>query len=119
MRLTTAPEWVGIEPVLTGRARGLQPGEGFLVTRTVDWRGRGKPGSTYNVCSQVPRTMRSLLEGLIEAFRVKSAPSFALAVQWHPELMPHSRVQRGLFTALVRAARTISTHSRRSFSVDR
>lgn len=32
--------------------------------------GRGTPGSTYNVCSQVPRTMRSLLEGLIEAFGV-------------------------------------------------
>ncbi len=24
-------------------------------------------------------------DGLIEAFRVKSAPAFALAVQWHPE----------------------------------
>jgi GDP-4-dehydro-6-deoxy-D-mannose reductase len=30
----------------------------------------GTPGRTYNVCSQVPRTMRSLLEGLIEAFGV-------------------------------------------------
>ncbi len=45
LRLTTAPEWVGIEPVLTASARGLQPGEGFLVTRTVDWRGRGKPAA--------------------------------------------------------------------------
>ncbi len=24
-------------------------------------------------------------DGLVEAFRVKSAPTFALAVQWHPE----------------------------------
>lgn len=31
---------------------------------------QGTPGRTYNVCSQVPRTMRSLLEGLIEAFGV-------------------------------------------------
>ena len=31
---------------------------------------RGTPGRTYNVCSAVPRTMRSLLEGLIEAFGV-------------------------------------------------
>ena len=30
----------------------------------------GRPGATYNVCSQVPRTMRSLLEGLIAAFGV-------------------------------------------------
>jgi GDP-4-dehydro-6-deoxy-D-mannose reductase len=33
----------------------------------------GTPGRTYNVCSQVPRTMRSLLEGLIEAFGVDAA----------------------------------------------
>jgi len=31
---------------------------------------RGTPGRTYNVCSAVPRTMRSLLEGLIAAFGV-------------------------------------------------
>jgi GDP-4-dehydro-6-deoxy-D-mannose reductase len=30
----------------------------------------GTAGGTYNVCSQVPRTMRSLLEGLIAAFGV-------------------------------------------------
>lgn len=34
---------------------------------------QGTPGRTYNVSSQVPRTMRSLLEGLIEAFGVDAA----------------------------------------------
>jgi GDP-4-dehydro-6-deoxy-D-mannose reductase len=33
---------------------------------------QGIPGRTYNVCSGVPRTMRSLLEGLIEAFGVEA-----------------------------------------------
>ena len=44
-------------------------------------------------------------DGLIEAFRVADAPSFALAVQWHPEwqVMSHA-FSRALFAAFGKAA---------------
>jgi len=44
-------------------------------------------------------------DGLIEAFRVAGAPSFALAVQWHPEwqVMSHA-FSRALFAAFGKAA---------------
>jgi putative glutamine amidotransferase len=45
-------------------------------------------------------------DGLIEAFRVKSAPAFALAVQWHPEWKVMSNeFSKALFAAFGRAAR--------------
>jgi putative glutamine amidotransferase len=45
-------------------------------------------------------------DGLIEAFRVKSAPTFALAVQWHPEWQVMSNpFSRALFAEFGRAAR--------------
>lgn len=46
------------------------------------------------------------LDGLVEAFRVKSAPSFALAVQWHPEWKVMSNpFSRALFAEFGNAAR--------------
>jgi putative glutamine amidotransferase len=45
-------------------------------------------------------------DGLIEAFRVKSAPSFALAVQWHPEWQVMSNpFSKALFAEFGKAAR--------------
>jgi len=45
-------------------------------------------------------------DGLVEAFRVKSAPSFALAVQWHPEWKVMSNpFSKALFAEFGRAAR--------------
>jgi putative glutamine amidotransferase len=45
-------------------------------------------------------------DGLIEAFRVQSARSFALAVQWHPEWQVMSNpFSRALFAEFGRAAR--------------
>jgi putative glutamine amidotransferase len=45
-------------------------------------------------------------DGLIEAFHVKGAPRFALAVQWHPEWQVMSNsFSRALFAAFGRAAR--------------
>lgn len=45
-------------------------------------------------------------DGLIEAFRVKSAPSFALAVQWHPEWQVMSNpFSKALFAEFGRAVR--------------
>jgi putative glutamine amidotransferase len=45
-------------------------------------------------------------DGLIEAFRVKSAPSFALAVQWHPEWqVMKNPFSQALFAEFGRAVR--------------
>jgi putative glutamine amidotransferase len=46
-------------------------------------------------------------DGLVEAFRVRSAPGFALAVQWHPEWQAmNNPFSRALFAAFGDAART-------------
>jgi putative glutamine amidotransferase len=45
-------------------------------------------------------------DGLVEAFRLASAPSFALAVQWHPEWqVMASEFSKSLFAEFGRAAR--------------
>ena len=45
-------------------------------------------------------------DGLVEAFRVRSSPSFALAVQWHPEWQVMSNpFSRALFAEFGKAAR--------------
>jgi putative glutamine amidotransferase len=45
-------------------------------------------------------------DGLVEAFRVQSAPSFALAVQWHPEWKVMSNpFSQALFAEFGKAAR--------------
>jgi putative glutamine amidotransferase len=45
-------------------------------------------------------------DGLVEAFRVRSAPAFALAVQWHPEWKVMSNdFSKALFAEFGRAAR--------------
>ena len=45
-------------------------------------------------------------DGLVEAFRVRSAPGFALAVQWHPEWqVMQNPFSRALFAAFGDAAR--------------
>lgn len=45
-------------------------------------------------------------DGVIEAFRVRSAPSFALAVQWHPEWkFQDNPLSRALFAAFGDAVR--------------
>ena len=43
-------------------------------------------------------------DGLIEAFSVEQARSFALGVQWHPEFLLFLPRQRRLFQALLAAA---------------
>lgn len=46
-------------------------------------------------------------DGLVEAFRVRSAPGFALAVQWHPEWqVMKNPFSRAMFAAFGDAART-------------
>ena len=53
-------------------------------------------------------------DGLVEAFRVPAAPSFALAVQWHPEWqVMRNPFSRALFAAFGDAARA-RVHARKS-----
>jgi putative glutamine amidotransferase len=48
------------------------------MVNSVHWQGIDQLGDGLVVEALAP-------DGLIEAFSVKNAPSFALAVQWHPE----------------------------------
>jgi putative glutamine amidotransferase len=49
-------------------------------------------------------------DGLIEAFRVPSAPAFALAVQWHPEWQVMGNpFSKALFAEFGKAARQVKT----------
>jgi uncharacterized membrane protein YgcG len=43
LRLRTDPAWSGIEPVLTRTARNLVPGEGYVITRELQWNGGATP----------------------------------------------------------------------------
>jgi gamma-glutamyl-gamma-aminobutyrate hydrolase PuuD len=53
-----------------------------------------------------PRVEARAPDGLVEAFRVPSAPTFALAVQWHPEWqVMANEFSKSLFAEFGRAAR--------------
>jgi putative glutamine amidotransferase len=44
-------------------------------------------------------------QGMIQALEPVKKDVFAVGLQWHPELMPHSKVQMSFFQALVSACR--------------
>jgi putative glutamine amidotransferase len=44
-------------------------------------------------------------QGMIQAVELARKDAFAVGVQWHPELMPHSAVQISFFRELVAACR--------------
>jgi putative glutamine amidotransferase len=52
-------------------------------------------------------------DGVIEAFRIRSAPAFALALQWHPEWkFQNNPFSRALFAAFGEAARARASRQR-------
>ena len=66
---------------------------------SLHWQGIERLGPGLQVEARAP-------DGLIEAFRVAQAPSFALAVQWHPEWQVMSNAfSRALFAAFGAACR--------------
>jgi putative glutamine amidotransferase len=77
------------------------------------WAGRDRV-MVNSLHSQGVRTLGDGLEvearapdGLVEAFRVRSAPGFALAVQWHPEWqVMKNPFSRAMFAAFGDAARS-------------
>jgi putative glutamine amidotransferase len=70
-----------------------------LQVNSLHSQGIARLGSELAVEARAP-------DGLIEAFRVAGAPSFALAVQWHPEWQVMSNpFSRALFAAFGEASR--------------
>ena len=93
---------VTLEP--GGVLRGLAPGDRVQVN-SLHNQGIDRLGSGLAVEARAP-------DGVIEAFRVRAARRFALAVQWHPEwqVMSHPFSQ-ALFAAFGQASRE-RAHSR-------
>lgn len=63
----------------------------------------------HQACRTVAPTLRAVAcapDGIVEALEVAEHP-FALAVQWHPEALPHEKASQALFGALVKASRQV------------
>ena len=88
-----------------GLLRGLA-GVDRVRVNSLHSQGVEQLGSELSVEARAP-------DGLIEAFRVRGAPRFALAVQWHPEwkVMSNS-FSRALFAAFGAASRERAGASR-------
>ena len=78
--------------------RGLA-GRDRIRVNSLHWQGVDRLGPDLAVEARAT-------DGLVEAFRVKSAPAFALAVQWHPEWQVMSNpFSKALFAEFGKAAR--------------
>ena len=78
--------------------RGLAGRERIRVN-SLHWQGVDRLGPDLAIEARAT-------DGLVEAFRVKSAPAFALAVQWHPEWQVMSNeFSKALFAEFGKAAR--------------
>jgi len=87
---------VVLEP---GGALQSLTGQGRIQVNSLHSQGIDRLGPGLAVEARAP-------DGLIEAFRVEHAKSFAIAVQWHPEWKAMSNpVSRALFAAFGAAAR--------------
>jgi putative glutamine amidotransferase len=75
-------------------------GEDRIQVNSLHWQGVDRLAPGLAVEARAP-------DGLVEAFRVTSAPSFALAVQWHPEWQVMSNpFSQALFAEFGKAARS-------------
>jgi putative glutamine amidotransferase len=74
-------------------------GRDRIEVNSLHWQGVDRLAPDLAVEARAP-------DGLIEAFSVKSAPTFALAVQWHPEWkVMNNPFSRALFAEFGRAVR--------------
>ena len=81
-------------------------GRDRLQVNSLHWQGVQTLGGDLEVEARAP-------DGVIEAFRVADAPSFALAVQWHPEWQfATNPFSSALFAAFGAASRQRATGSR-------
>jgi putative glutamine amidotransferase len=77
-------------------------GQDRLQVNSLHWQGIETLGKDLAVEARAP-------DGVIEAFRVSSAPNFALSVQWHPEWQfEKNPFSRALFAAFGDASRARS-----------
>lgn len=89
----------GLLQRLAGRTR--------IMVNSVHSQGVGRLGAPLTVEATAD-------DGVIEAFQVAGAPSFALAVQWHPEWkVMDNAMSRALFAAFGEAARERAAGRRR------
>jgi len=80
-------------------------GKERIEVNSLHWQGVDRLGPDLAVEARAP-------DGLVEAFRVKSAPGFALAVQWHPEWKVMSNpFSMALFAEFGKAARARTKNS--------
>jgi putative glutamine amidotransferase len=87
-----------VELVRDGLLHGLA-GQDRVTVNSVHAQGVRTLGSALEIEARAP-------DGLVEAFRVRAAPAFAVAVQWHPEWQVMSNpFSRALFAAFGDAAR--------------
>ena len=77
-----------------------------LEVNSLHWQGVQALGQGLEVEARAP-------DGVVEAFRVKDAPGFAVGVQWHPEWkMLDNQFSLALFAAFGAAAREYRTRRR-------
>jgi putative glutamine amidotransferase len=82
-----------------GVLRGLAGGADRIRVNSLHSQGVDRLGDRLAVEARAP-------DGVVEAFRVKDAPGFALAVQWHPEWQVMSNdFSRALFAAFAASTR--------------
>jgi putative glutamine amidotransferase len=85
--------------LIPGGALHALAGEARITVNSLHSQGVQQLGNGLEVEARAP-------DGVVEAFRVADAPSFALAVQWHPEWkFENNRFSRALFAAFGDAAR--------------
>lgn len=94
-----------VELVRNGTLRELA-GQDRAMVNSLHSQGVRTLGRDLEVEARAP-------DGVIEAFRVKNAPAFALAVQWHPEWkFQDNPFSRALFAAFGKAAREYAVRHR-------
>jgi putative glutamine amidotransferase len=87
-----------VELVEGGMLREIA-GTGRVTVNSLHSQGVDRLGTALQAEALAP-------DGLVEGFRVREAPGFALAVQWHPEWqVMQNPFSRALFAAFGRAAR--------------
>jgi putative glutamine amidotransferase len=92
--------------LIPGGALHALAGEARITVNSLHSQGVQQLGNGLEVEARAP-------DGVVEAFRVADAPSFALAVQWHPEWkFENNRFSRALFAAFGDAARERATRHR-------
>lgn len=86
---------------------GREPaGQDRLMVNSLHSQGVQTLGRDLEVEARAP-------DGVIEAFSVKNAPAFALAVQWHPEWkFQNNPFSRALFAAFGKAVRAYAVRHR-------